>query len=610
MPAMPVPIRSVLSALVLATSLICLPGCGGGGGGGSSVTGAGSFASTAATSLSFKFKNLASSSYLASVATTLPQVQDIGVLRVRVYLTDSPESAPMKTVERVVPPYEGSIEVDAITPGLHLVSVEALGATSDVLGSSEAVVRFRAGETSKVQFLGISWVIPLDANKYVGGTILANQADAEGTTITPTYVFTRKAPYHLTDVVGITPAGKLSVDPGAQLLFDADGTVDSLGRPHPADMKIEGRLLALGTAERPVIFGRYRSETSSQRPRILFFRDRESSLPHDSISSLVRNCTIRDSLTGIELQDSDVTLSGNRFEHVTNGVVAGKSSASRVVGNVIAASSTGIFITSSATEVTRNQVSGAQYGIALQSASSLVENNTVTNASEAGIWVTSSPLCVVNSNTVRTSSVQSHWGIYVRSSNALLSQNRVERTTPAQSALLYGGIYVKDCVSGSSNTDRLVLDHNTVQRSYLANLVIAGSDPVVRFNELSLAAGGASSSGYGVVIAGLGSILPKQPLFLGNNLRNNARVAVGPDTTSTSSSKGGGVLGSAEAGGGNYVADNASVSGPDGTVRGSVDQVFDVTTPQLESVDAILSVTTSPVAGAGAPASAPKAGGI
>jgi hypothetical protein len=158
-----------------------------------------------------------------------------------------------------------------------------------------------------------------------------------------------------------------------------------------------------------------------------------------------------------------------------------------------------------------------------------------------------------------------------------------------------------------------VLDHNTVQRSYLANVVIAGADPVVRFNELSGARGGASSSGYGVMVSGVGQILPKQPLFLGNNIRNNAGLAIGPDPSAPvgvqeGPSSGGGVLGSVEAGGGNYVADNSGVSGADTTVSGTVDQVFDVSTPQIESVDAILSVTTAPMTGSGAPAVSSQTG--
>ncbi|TPW11917.1 MAG: parallel beta-helix repeat-containing protein, partial [bacterium] len=452
------------------------------------------------------------------------------------------------------------------------------------------------GEAAFVDFVGTP-VADVSAFNYHGGQLPPEPF---------TYLMTKAgSPYHITDVIGIPAGVRMIIEPGVTLQFDADNTVDSLGHAHPADMKVEGRLLAVGTSEQPIVFTRYRSGTASQRPRILFFRDRVTS--SDPIQSRVRFADILNSATGVEIQDSDVSISANLFENVSNGVVAGKNAASRVVGNVIAASSTGIYITSAATEVTRNQVSGGSYGIALQKASSLVEGNAVSNASEAGIWLSSSPLCVVNANTVRTTSIQSHWGIYAGGSNALISQNRVERTT---SGLLYGGIYVTGCVSGSSSTDRLVLDHNTVQRCYLANLVIAGSDPVVRFNELSLADGGASASGYGVVIDGLGRLLPKQPLFLGNNLRSNERLAVAPDPASKSTPRGGGVLGSAEAGGGNYVADNASVSGPDATVRGSVDQVFDVTTPQLESVDAILSVTTSPVAGAGAPASAPKAGRI
>ncbi|MBI3893489.1 MAG: hypothetical protein HY303_18380, partial [Candidatus Wallbacteria bacterium] len=221
----------------------------------------------------------------------------------------------------------------------------------------------------------------------------------------------------------------------------------------------------------------------------------------------------------------------------------------------------------------------------------LVENNELTDTTSLGINIVDCPSAFVNKNSLHQVSAQMNTGIQLRNSGPQVTQNRV-----LGSSGLEAGIVVVDCVSGADVSTRLALDHNTVTKASFGAVLVFSSDPVVRFNELA--------NGFvGVVVEGLDTILPKEPLIFGNNIRGNQSFAVGrqPVGVAAATSSGGGILGSALAGGANFISGNNGEPGADLTVQGTVDQRFDVSTPQIDSVDAILSSTGTAVAGAGAP---------
>ncbi|MBI3891184.1 MAG: right-handed parallel beta-helix repeat-containing protein [Candidatus Wallbacteria bacterium] len=622
-------VRNGVGLGLLMGLLALVAGCGGGSG--SQGAGAG-----VSKSIALRLAKVDLASAGIAGVTTVPQPQDARLLVLRLYEGASVQGKVVRELDIQVPPFTGIAALREIAPGDHLLSVQALDASGRAIFSDEAIVTFRAADVSFAEFV-VAPVIDLGRAAFHGGLLPPSVA---------TYVLaTAGSPYDIERPIVVPAAARLVIDPGVTMSF---ATTASALPPAPepsADLVVSGRLTAIGTADAPIVMTRS-DESASPGARIAFLHDRPDPLP-----SRVRFAHLSGAGTGISVRDSLVNLAANSITGVDFGVVVsetplvggslptastaapgsgstpalnfrvslftGDDEGARVASCAIQARQFGIVIASPGYFVTNNTVVSGQFGISILGVAALVEGNLLEGLSDSGIEIRGASGTIVNANTVLPGDPGSPLkGIAVRASNVLLSQNYIGKRRPAQAvtglaakpatpaALLAGmvpgtvvGVAVEAAVSGAAVSDRLVLDHNTILGCQSAGVEISGSDPVLRFNEISGGSGLAGGPAMGVTIGGLGALLPKQPLLIGNNLRENSGLAVGP----TAIGQGGGVLGGSLPGSANYVADNNGKPGPDLTVGGAVDGMFDTRSKQLDSVDAVLSATSSAVAGAGAP---------
>ncbi len=606
------------AALALATTL---SGCGGGGGSAVGASTGGSVLPPGATfsKIARVTFTTAKQSVQAATGTTsttgvpdgqISQPNQVRNLKLQVLDVVNGETSLIKEVTREVPPFQGEIVVPDIPPGNHLLSFSATDSEGRLIFGAEQTAQFSAGASTFVDFIATPIEV-LNSETFRGGRIQAER-----------FAFVLAAsqsPYTINQATFVEEGGRLIIEPGVRINFVATGELIVRG----------GRLTAVGTADQPIVMIRGNS-TLTAGNRLSFFNTKP-----DPIRSRISFAAISEASTGILLIGSDVSVTNNDLRSVSVGIFTTASSETgsvvkstgKVTANTIRATSAGIFVRGSNTQVTSNVIEGSSVGIFMEDASSLVENNQISNNRASGIRMDRCTSTVLNNNKITQTSGVMNVGINVMASNALLSQNHIRATSSAvqvqqgqtvPSSGIRTGISILKSVSGSANTDRLVLDHNTIEGAVGAAIAIIAADPVIRFNTLVGSAGlTAGVQDRAVTIdcvtqdcPGLGlattKILPKQPLLIGNNIVNFTKEAVAGDPLFTlifqnQSVAGGGVLGSSLPGGGNYVAGNNSVTAPESTVSGTVDQVFDTTTSQIKSVDAILSTTSSAVIGAGAP---------
>lgn len=609
--------RAIVAGL-LGAGLLAVAGCGGGGGSGS-MGGANLLppGTTFNKAIRLSFQEAPANSVISATVSTQPRVENIRTIRLVLYEGTTNETAVQKDVSQAVPPLSGQIIVNEVTPGDHLIEVKALDDSGNTIFGGDFVSRFLPGEPSFVDFTGAP-VASVSEFNYHGGQLPE---------VPFTYLITKAgSPYSIDDAINIPAGVRVVIEPGVTLQFtpSADTVLDDQGDPFPAHIRVAGRLTAVGTATEPIVMSRSQSGIST-KVRILFVDDQP-----DPIQSRVRFCDISQAKAGVELQGSDVSISGNSFHEVQTGIISSKGSTSRIASNTVQASQAGIVIVSSTTPVTGNQIVGGEIGVQLFASVALVENNSIRDVSlgldsegfldftfpkGSGIHLKNSHGAIVKNNTIEATSGVLWAGVRLENSNATVSENRVSRFS--SQAELIVGVDVVATVS-TSTSQRLLLDHNTLTGASFANLAIIKSDPMVQFNEISGGTATDFGPGMGVAVDLIGGILPKQPNLILNNIVDNEWPAVAfnaqilgnlPPGVEPGSGPvhGGAVLGSADAGFANYVAGNFLKVGADTLTGGSVDGSFTTTTPQVFSADAVLSTTDVAIRGAGVTVSSTSA---
>ncbi|MBI4868309.1 MAG: right-handed parallel beta-helix repeat-containing protein [Candidatus Wallbacteria bacterium] len=593
--------RVVLAAgcLWLAATLA---GCSGGGGGGT-----GTAATVTSKAIRIQMATPDVSSFAASLVSTPPRVEDVKSIVLTVYEDTSNESKVIRTVTAPVPPYSGEIVVRDIPPGRHLITVSANKDDGRPAFSGDFVSKFAPGEPTFVDFTAAP-VADVSRFSYAGGQLPA---------IPFTYVITAAgSPYRITDIIFVPKGVRLEIQPGVELRFENDTAQQTGNTPYPADMQVEGRLTCVGTRDLPITLTRNVANTVSKRPRILFTGDQP-----DPIQSRVRNTIIQACLRGIELYDSDISISSDQFiDRVELGVVVGPLSSSNLRGNLFrpqalsiagrpssAIFPTGIQVTGAVgTPILRNQILGGLAGIrASESRGLLIEGNDITDTQAIGIELSDVKDVLVNSNRVSAAQGSVTTGIQVTETTGILAQNRVT------GGFVKIGLGVESCVSGSATTDRLLVDHNTFKGAVVANVQIVSSDVSLTFNEIAGPSAVPTFQGVGVSLNGIDELYPQQPVLIGNYIHDHKGVGVGPspDTAFSGVSTGGAVLGGAGKFDANLISGNngAPASEIDTTLGGTIDGTFNTSTPsgktlQIDSVDAVVSTTAAAIAGVGAPA--------
>lgn len=580
-----------------------LAGCSGGGGGG----GTGTAATVTSKAIRIQMSTPDVSSFAASLVSTPPRVEDVRNIVLAVYEDTTNESKVIRTVTAPVPPYSGEIVVRDIPPGKHLITVSANKDDGRPAFSGDFVSNFAPGEPTFVDFTAAP-VADVSRFNYAGGQLPTRPF---------TYVITAAgSPYRITDIILVPKGVRLEIQPGVELRFESDTAQQVGDTPFPADMQIHGRLTCVGTSQRPIVLTRNVSGTVSRRPRILFSGDQP-----DPIQSRVRNTNIESCLLGIELLDSDVSISSDQFiDGVETGVVVGTSSSSNLRGNLFRPQEisipgrpsseifpSGIVLSGAiGTPILRNQILGGKAGIrGGDSRELLIENNDITDTQVFGIELSNVQNVLVNSNRISARKSPVTTGIQVTRTTGTVAQNRVTGGT------LKIGLGVDSCLSGTATTDRLLVDHNTFKGAVVANVQIVASDVSVTFNEISGPSAVPTFRGCGVSINKIAKVYPQQPVLIGNHIHDHLGLGVGPspDPALNSFSKGGGVLGGKGKFDANLLQGNngAPKGETDTTLGGTIDGTFDTSTPsgktlQIDSVDAVVSTTTEAIARVGAPA--------
>jgi hypothetical protein len=494
------------------------------------------------------------------VAATANAV-DVRKMQVRIYHGEKDDTGVARESELSLPPYEGTLVIRGVRPGRKLVTVDAYDALGALLYSGEQLVDFAPGAAKFVEFTLMA-APPAAAGEFHGGPVTADLRLAVS-----------QSPYTITSPVVIAATGNLVVEGGVELRFSTPASATP-------DLLVLGKLL-LGSADRASTLRRVSGR--SLGPRVRFENSSGSTLINAAISgtsgaavelsgasALISTCTVTDAAVGVLASGSTPTVRHCTFTAIPRGVVLQARSTAQVDSCRFTDSTTAVSVTDSAAMI-------------------------VSNVIEAGSGVV-------------------NCGISIERSAATVAQNRVTATTgtfdPSTGQLLRGldrGISVVDSLSGTaSSTGRVLIDHNTIQGAVTAGIVIIASDPLVSYNRLLNGQGAATTGSLGIAVNLVLDRYPRQPSFLSNDIVGNSGPAVAYLTDVNLEPAGGGVLGNPGRDG-NYIQGNnrlnlGFVPGVDSGPADAVDGVFRTRTYQVFGVDAILAVSSTAIAQAGAPA--------
>lgn len=544
----------LLAVLSIGAGLLIV-GCGGGGGAGGVTLANVSSAGLVSKTIGLEFAAVEAVSVGGQTITSLPASGDVRTIILKVFAGPSDESEVTTEVRISLPPFIGEVIVRDIEPGMKLLTVDALDATDIPIFEGSLIVDFQAGTPSFVNFRA-NPVVTLSASTFTGGLIPAG---------TNAFLSSAESPYTVTQPIDIDEGALLIIQEGVEIRFATPTEATSA----PADLRVLGRLTANGTQGQPIRMVRASSQNRSPRPRITVAMQQNTGL-----QSFIQNCIIQGASIGVVVQNAVATVANNQITSVTNGVVCTSAAISAVNRNTISSDRDGIVV--------------------INSPSVSVTNNVVTAGTSASgaISVFSSDIRVETNQTVGGNN-----GILLSRSAANLSGNRATRPRLAgisvqqslasiqKSVITSCGVGIDILGSAGSSGNRVTVKSNRIHSCTQAIAAI-GSDPVIEGNIIS-------GNEVGIAINAVPVQPLSNPLIIGNNIIDNQAVAVGANLNTQVPSPGGGVLGNADGTGGNFISGNNQQEGADLAPQdgGTVDGVFDISTPQVTSVDAYRSST-------------------